>query len=331
MFRHDDAGILGYAKPERLVKRSLQARTGEGEMRRCCPRPPIHLSCLSGGFASPQLHVPFSLFLSQADPTLVEDPKGVLHRAAERKARTGQSGANRCKHCSCVCCCCVQTSCTSADPPLHPHPHPRTRQAAVEDVFEAIRFFETKKSARPPFDGRTVNGQWRLQFTTGTAEKAANANRRKGGSYFPLGAVQSFNAATGHIRNGIYAGPLSFFFDGPFVWDDQRKILEFTFDRVSLAWGSGKPLRFNIGEGAWEKVKGAEEAVSDGQGKIGKGGRKVNPFFKFVFADDTCIAARGRGGGLALWAKESSTPVEVDAEYYETRPKAVAGAASAAR
>lgn len=246
MFRHDDAGILGYCKPERLVKRALQA-----------------------------------------DPSVVQEPTAVLHAAAQRKA-------------------------------------------AVEDVYEAIRLFEARKPLRPAFDGASVNGQWRLHFTTGTAEKSANANRRKGGSYFPVAAVQSFNASTGHIRNGIYAGPLAFFFDGPFVWDDQRKILEFTFDRVSLRWGEGKPLRFNIGSGAWEKLKGAEEAASDGQGKMGKaaaGGRKLNPFFKFVFADAKCIAARGRGGGLALWGRESDEPVEVDEEYYATRPRPAAAAA----
>ena len=42
----------------------------------------------------------------------------------------------------------------------------------------------------------------RLQYTTGTKEVAANINRTGGGAYFPIKAVQSFNAETGHIRNG---------------------------------------------------------------------------------------------------------------------------------
>lgn len=271
-------------------------------------------------------------------------------------------------------------------PPLRAALPATQPQAATEDIYEAIRFFERTRPARPAFDGGAVNGQWRLQFTTGTAEKASNATKRRGGSFFPLAAVQSFNAATGHIRNGIYAGPLSFFFDGPYLWDDQRKILEFTFDRVSLAWGDREPLRFNIAEGAWEKLKGAEEMASEGQGKVAKAaasGRKasesalkspphapplsdwplrallctatgsssrrsagsqrwllahplfrcaqVNPFFKWVYADDKCIAARGRGGGLALWSRESSTPVEVDDAYYATRPRPSGAAGSGAK
>ena len=39
----------------------------------------------------------------------------------------------------------------------------------------------------------------------------------------------------------------------------------------------------------------------------------ANPFFKFVFADDQCIAARGRGGGLALWAREGEPETDASA------------------
>jgi len=46
--------------------------------------------------------------------------------------------------------------------------------------------------------------------------------------------------------------------------------------------------------------------LSEGQGKVAQAKGKVgaNPFFKMVHTDDVCIAARGRGGGLALWVKE---------------------------
>ena len=54
-------------------------------------------------------------------------------------------------------------------------------------------------------------------------------------------AVQSFDLNSGRIRNGIYLGPLKFFFDGPFIWRDKLRMLEFTFTRVSLAFGSLGP------------------------------------------------------------------------------------------
>jgi len=46
----------------------------------------------------------------------------------------------------------------------------------------------------------------------------------------------------------------------------------------------------------------------NGEGRIERatpGKKGSNPFFKFCYADDRCIVARGRGGGLALWAKEA--------------------------
>jgi hypothetical protein len=119
--------------------------------------------------------------------------------------------------------------------------------------------------------------------------------------------VQSFDVASGRIRNGIYLGPIEFFFDGPFVWREKLSMLEFTFTRVSLALGPLGPVSFDIDDGKWDAVKAAEQSASEGQGKVEKGkGSKpgANPFFKFVYTDDKCIAARGRGGGLAMWARE---------------------------
>ena len=34
----------------------------------------------------------------------------------------------------------------------------------------------------------------------------------------PYTAVQSFDFENLRIRNGIYLGPIKFFFDGPFIW-----------------------------------------------------------------------------------------------------------------
>ena len=55
------------------------------------------------------------------------------------------------------------------------------------------------------------------------------------GSYFPIKAVQSFNAKDGLIRNGVYLGPVaSLFFDGAFVWREKQRMLEFQFDQISF-------------------------------------------------------------------------------------------------
>ena len=232
VFRHDDAGILGYCPVERLVAKALSD-----------------------------------------DPAAPPDPVATLHAAA-------------------------------AD-----------RSAYVDDIYASIVALEKAKKADRRVSGDELNGKWRLVYTSGTKKVAANLNRAGfGGSYFPVRAVQSFDVGAGRIRNGIYLGPLKFFFDGPFVWRERLSMLEFTFTKVSLAVGPFGPVSFDIDDGKWDAVKMAEQSASDGQGKVEKGnGSKpgANPFFKFVHTDEKCIAARGRGGGLALWSKEG--PPETDA------------------
>lgn len=164
--------------------------------------------------------------------------------------------------------------------------------------------------------GAELNGKWRLVYTSGTKKVAGSLKKVGfGGSYFPVPAIQSFDMDKGRIRNGIYLGPIKFFFDGPFIYREKLAILEFTFTRVSLGLGPLGPWSYDIDDGKWDAVKMAEQGASEGQGMVEKGGADskskdksskpgANPFFKFVHTDDECTAARGRGGGLALWARE---------------------------
>ena len=201
----------------------------------------------------------------------------------------------------------------SADPSAKPDPvktlhlAAESRRAYVDDIFTSITALEKSKD-KANVQGEKLTGKWRLIYTTGTKKVAANINKTGGGSYFPVPAVQSFDLNSGRIRNGIYLGPLKFFFDGPFIWREKLNMLEFTFTRVSLALGPLGPWSKDIDDGKWESVKAAEQNASSGQGMIEKSDVKsskpgANPFFKFVYTDDKCIAARGRGGGLALWAR----------------------------
>mmetsp|Transcript_16795 Transcript_16795/g.41237 ORF Transcript_16795/g.41237 Transcript_16795/m.41237 type:complete len:341 (+) Transcript_16795:576-1598(+) len=204
------------------------------------------------------------------------------------------------------------------DPIATIHEAAASRSAYVDDVFASIAALEKVKKAERRVVGAELNGQWRLVYTSGTKKVAANLNRAGfGGSYFPLPAVQSFDMENSRIRNGIYLGPIKFYFDGPFVWREKLSMLEFTFTRVSLALGPLGPWSVDIDDGKWDQVKAAEQTASEGQGMVEKkGGSKAkgagsgkagaNPFFKFVHTDDKCIAARGRGGGLALWSREGA-------------------------
>eukprot|EP00873_Tetraselmis_striata_P011740 jgi/Tetstr1/432004/TSEL_021480.t1 len=180
----------------------------------------------------------------------------------------------------------------------------RAADASAEDASEVTKAMAALERARG--EGVTLaglNGQWRLRFTTGNAGGV--------GAYFPLKAVQTFDAEARRLRNRVYLGPLSLYFDGGFVFYDDIKMLEFVFERVTLETGLFQPLSFKIGDDAWASAKQAEQAASGGRGNIGaakEGRRGANPFFKFFLADAECCVARGRGGGLAMWKRLSDEP-----------------------
>ena len=104
-------------------------------------------------------------------------------------------------------------------------------------------------------------GQWRLAYTSGgaTDKEAHNLARAGGGGYFPLNAVQSFDPpadgeAEGRIRNGVYGGPVAFFFDGPFIWRQKQNMLEFTFTKVSAGVSGEYTYSRDIQAGDWKTV-----------------------------------------------------------------------------
>ena len=135
--------------------------------------------------------------------------------------------------------------------------------------------------------------RWRLMFTSGTDQvRKAVAGGRSGGVYIPITAVQRWRLADGLIENGVYLGFLgALVFSGR--WESKGRRLSFDFDSVRLRVGP------------WSRdfaVRGKKA----GEEEEAKGGKKsLGPFFLFAYADDDICVARGRSGGVALWARAS--------------------------
>ena len=113
----------------------------------------------------------------------------------------------------------------------------------MDDIFTLFLFRKSKNADN--VRGEELTGKWRLIYTTGTKKVAANVNRTGGGSYFPLPAVQSFDLNSGRSEMES-TWSARFCFDGPFIWRDKLRMLEFTFTRVSLAFGSLGPWSKDI-------------------------------------------------------------------------------------
>mmetsp|Transcript_21893 Transcript_21893/g.30048 ORF Transcript_21893/g.30048 Transcript_21893/m.30048 type:complete len:229 (+) Transcript_21893:47-733(+) len=162
-----------------------------------------------------------------------------------------------------------------------------TRDVAPDLLLDSIVFLEREQRRRRRGGGggsgggsasgdlERVSGCWQLVFTTGDKKTEKNFGRI---NYFPVKAVQCFDAQTMGITNGIFLGDFALLkFFGTFTWIDERTRLEFDFDKVAVLG-----LEFGFGQ---------------------KEPPKVPPAFNFIAIEEKIVVARGAGGGLALWRR----------------------------
>jgi hypothetical protein len=136
-----------------------------------------------------------------------------------------------------------------------------------------------------------LEGTWRLQFITGT-QKVRKAVKMGPGRFVPgwvtieLG-VEGLIDGTGTIHNRVRFGALDLELTGPCRTDDDRRILAFDF--THLRWAIG-PVTLYRGQ--------VRDPAIFAQASL-----KTQAFFSFFVVDGDRIAARGRGGGLAIWSR----------------------------
>ncbi|XP_047315180.1 uncharacterized protein LOC124919084 isoform X2 [Impatiens glandulifera] len=157
----------------------------------------------------------------------------------------------------------------------------KTRRVPAEEILSALSVIEKKKLDPSNFletlggtesPGRT----WMLIFTAG--------KKLKSGKYFPITAVQRFDAAGKRIENGVYLGPIgSLTFEGRFSWN--KRILAFVFEQIRIKVGSLNPLEINLG------------------GKDKREPTKEDPFFIWFYIDEEIAVGRGKSGGTAFWCR----------------------------
>ncbi len=163
------------------------------------------------------------------------------------------------------------------------------------------------KQQRLSYSVDTLWGDWRLCFATGTRKV-----RQRGGivlgsgfyvprlaiakiSFHPLQSAESAEtvADLGTIRNQARLGSLAMTFTGPCRYEGKKNLLAFDFTDLEIS-AFGRSLYQG-------KVSGKEQALPFKGRRIAK-----LPFFAFFCITEDFIAARGRGGGLALWVRDRS-------------------------
>ena len=172
------------------------------------------------------------------------------------------------------------------------------RPEAKEVVKALLQAEKAAKQQKLVYPLESLFDQWRLCFTA-----PKNAHFKSGvalgkGFYVPqlapaqISFFPSQNLGEARITNSVQFGSLQLKLTGPTRYLDKKNLLMFDFTQVEI-------LLFNraIYSGGFRggKLKEADFYKRSA----------ATPFFAFFRVTEDLIAARGRGGGLALWVKES--------------------------
>lgn len=157
------------------------------------------------------------------------------------------------------------------------------------------------KKTKPSYTPEQLKGTWRLCFVTGTKKAQNRAGIvLRSGRYLPRWAKieltytpdpESPQTAAASLKNCITLGQLKLILTGPAKFLAPKNILAFDFTQITLKLGNICLYTGSIRGGKKTQEKFFEQSISE------------QAFFSYFLIQDRLIAARGRGGGLALWGR----------------------------
>jgi hypothetical protein len=176
---------------------------------------------------------------------------------------------------------------------------------ATGDVVAALVEAEKQskrlnKQSAQRYDYEQLLGVWRLGFVSGTRKvrprKGAKAVKKLGnGRFTPRWAKFEITYRADEegsiIENAVTLGPLSLRLKGPNRFWPKTNSLGFDFTALQ-AW-----------VGALDLYKGAIRGGAKQDELFKSQTLKDHAFFTFFLLNHNYIAARGKGGGLALWVR----------------------------
>src|SRR4028118_2398727 len=174
-------------------------------------------------------------------------------------------------------------------------------EAVVAALLEAEK---NAKKNKIRYSFEQLIGNWQLCFITGTKKTRQKAGIVLGaGRYIPqwIAKIQIAYSAepvaegetpseTGRVENSVQVGAIGLTLSGPTKFLPNN-ILSFDFTRITV-----KVLGKTVYQGF---IRGGEAREAEFFSlSVGK-----QAFFAYFLVEDGIIAARGRGGGLALWGR----------------------------
>ena len=178
-----------------------------------------------------------------------------------------------------------------------------TKPSAAAVVAALLEAEKRAKQNKIRYGFEQLIGNWRLCFITGTKKTRQKAGIVLGaGRYIPewVAKIQIAYSAqavadgeadseTGRVENSVQVGAIVLTLSGPTKFLVNKNILAFDFTRITV-----KLLGKTVYQGF---IRGGEAREAEFFSlSVGK-----QAFFAYFLVEDGIIAARGRGGGLALW------------------------------
>ena len=169
----------------------------------------------------------------------------------------------------------------------------------TETLSALVMAEKNSRLNKPSYQFEQFVGSWRLFFINGTNQSRSRfANLFADGIYLPafIPIKISYHASEtpnqGKVVNTVTVGLVQFTLEGPckFV-PTKQNILAFDFTYLTMFVLGAKIFSRNIRGG------------KDSDEKFFNDSLKQQAFFSYFLVTDKLIAARGRGGGLALWSK----------------------------
>ncbi|HHP7244212.1 MAG TPA: hypothetical protein ACFE0H_05965 [Elainellaceae cyanobacterium] len=178
-----------------------------------------------------------------------------------------------------------------------------TSSGAVPDpakiVEELLQAEKKSRQQKLRYSHTQLLGTWQLGFITGTKRSRQQAGVLLGaGRFIPSWMTiqityQSSDEVPDHgtVENSVQMGPFRLALTGSTRFWTGTNILSFDFGHMTVSLS-----RFTLYDGDMPGGKTRESHFYDQK-------LKEQAFFNYFLVEDSHIAARGRGGGLALWIR----------------------------
>lgn len=171
---------------------------------------------------------------------------------------------------------------------------------APAHVVEALLATEKQaKQDQPMASYADLIGDWRLGFVTGTRRARQQAGVALGaGRFLPRWVAihlaydgENVSSNRGTVRNTVRLGGLQLCLTGPTEFIPKSRILAFDFTQMTITIAGATVYKGFIRNGQQREAEFSTLPL------------KEKAFFSYFLLTADAIAARGRGGGLALWVR----------------------------